>query len=93
MRVFTETFERNRIVHFSFRIPGVVELHERKRINLYAGNRVLVIMKSNLESKITDDFIWKEEKRIYFNQGIMFTRSKTVPVPSSFLVQTGCSKG
>ena len=30
---------------------------------------------------------------MYFNQGMMFTRSKTMPVPSGLLAQTGCEKG
>ena len=29
----------------------------------------------------------------YLSHGTIFTKSKTIPVPSEFLAQTGCEKG
>lgn len=29
----------------------------------------------------------------YLSHGMMLTKSKTIPVPSEFLAQTGCEKG
>ena len=89
VRVLAEGFEGNGIVYFSSGFfPRIIEFYQIRRGQRFACNGIRIIMLS--EGRINCQTCFKDSRRIiYFSQGMILTRSKTLPVPSAFLAQTG----
>jgi hypothetical protein len=87
MRVLIEGFKRDRVMIFSRSLACVMKLDQISRRQRFICNWVSVVVLPVAGDR--EDICGHERRRTCFSQGIMFVRSKTVPVPSALRAQTG----
>ena len=88
--MLAEWFEGYGVVNLAGGLAGVVQgdevgRHERLPRN---GMCIVVLSKAQIRQMIGHFCKWT-----HLSQGIMFVRSKTLPVPSALRATTGCSNG
>lgn len=90
--MLAERLERNWVVDFSSAFAGIVQGDEVGGFQGFLSDWIGVIVLSNFVALMMRDILNNIHKT-HFNQGMMFTKSNTSPLPSEFLAQTGWLNG
>lgn len=90
MRVLGEWLEGYRIMHLIICVSVIMKVYQRRRLQRFVRYWVNIFVLSANQSICQ---LLTTSQCTYLSHGIIEVSSKTCPVPSAFLAQTGVSKG